>query len=234
MNNPGNKQALLLLHGALGSQKQFDKLRKLLSEIFDVHSLDFSGHGGKDIVKKYSIEQFVNDVLTYVNDHQLASPLVFGYSMGGYVALRLAAEHPEVLGRILTLGTKLEWNEETAGKEAGMLNAENIEEKVPAFAKRLEMLHAPVNWKEVVAETRDLLLGLGKHPALEDGHISQIQNKVVIGLGSDDNMVSKKESKRVAALLPNGSFKLIKGFKHPIDMVDPEKLARVIAESLKE
>src|SRR5438874_2630061 len=38
-------KTLLLLHGALGAQSQFAPLRELLRENFDVHALDFEGHG---------------------------------------------------------------------------------------------------------------------------------------------------------------------------------------------
>jgi esterase/lipase len=41
------KKTLLLLHGALGSEKELIPLKKLLTETFDVRSFNFSGHGGE-------------------------------------------------------------------------------------------------------------------------------------------------------------------------------------------
>ena len=38
-------QKLLLLHGALGSKEQFTALNEQLSSEFEVHTLDFEGHG---------------------------------------------------------------------------------------------------------------------------------------------------------------------------------------------
>lgn len=40
------KADLLLLHGALGSQAQFESLKKDLAPYFRVHVFNFSGHGG--------------------------------------------------------------------------------------------------------------------------------------------------------------------------------------------
>ena len=42
---------------------------------------------------------------------------IFGYSMGGYVALHAARRHPERIGSIMTLGTKFAWDTPTAEKE---------------------------------------------------------------------------------------------------------------------
>ncbi|MBK7855574.1 MAG: hypothetical protein IPJ79_12335 [Bacteroidetes bacterium] len=54
---------------------------------------------------------------------------IFGYSMGGYVALWLARFKPHLVQFVFTLATKLNWNEETSAKENRMLNANKMEEK---------------------------------------------------------------------------------------------------------
>ena len=116
---------ILLLHGALGSLEQFDKLQTQLSANFIVHTLNFSGHGGQPIPKKgFSIELFANDVLNYLDEKKIPSINIFGYSMGGYVALHLAVHHPERIKSIFTLATKFEWSEESTAREVKMLNAE--------------------------------------------------------------------------------------------------------------
>ena len=38
---------LLVLHGAIGSKSQFDSIASLLDNQFDIHLLNFSGHGGE-------------------------------------------------------------------------------------------------------------------------------------------------------------------------------------------
>lgn len=70
-------------------------------------------------------------------------PALFGCSMGGYVALRLACKFPDAKDDIFTLGTKFDWNLATAKKEAEMLNAEKMEKKTPAFAESLRKIYVP-------------------------------------------------------------------------------------------
>ena len=124
---------LILLHGALGSMEQFSEAKELLSKEFNVHVFNFSGHGGKRIETPFSIEQFVDDTSTYLDQHQIKSTHIFGYSMGGYVALQLARDHPGKIEKIMTLGTKFNWTPESAENEVRMLVPKVIESKIPKF-----------------------------------------------------------------------------------------------------
>ena len=76
-----------------------------------------------------------------MNENYIQTIDIFGYSMGGYVALWLARFYPDRVGKIFTLGTKLKWNDEEAEKEIKMLNPEKVELKVPAFAQQLAERH---------------------------------------------------------------------------------------------
>ncbi len=112
-----NKPQLLLLHGALGSKKQFSNLKPLLEEKFELFQLDFDGHGdGKD-TKHFSIELFTENLRAFLFENELKAINIFGYSMGGYVALNLAIKHPELVNKIVTLGTKFDWNLEFLKKK---------------------------------------------------------------------------------------------------------------------
>ncbi len=47
---------LLLLHGALGAQSQFDELKKKLEMVYECHSLDFYGHGSSSFAESFGVE----------------------------------------------------------------------------------------------------------------------------------------------------------------------------------
>src|SRR4051812_9930260 len=107
---------LFLLHGALGSTVQFHKLRKFLPQ-FDLHVLNFDGHGGNEINFEFSIDRFVKNIFQYLEKEKINRCNFFGYSMGRYVALKFASLYPKLSGDIMTLGTKFDWNKESAEKE---------------------------------------------------------------------------------------------------------------------
>ena len=73
--------------------------------------------------------------------------------MGGYVALGLAAEHPNRIKKVVTLGTKIDWSPEVAASMSRMFDPEKIQAKVPAFANLLAQAHAPADWKKVCQYT---------------------------------------------------------------------------------
>jgi len=228
-----NKQPLIVLHGALGATVQFDQLVELLSENFDVHTFNFSGHGGRSFNSDFSIEEFAKNLDEFIQSKGLQHVDVFGYSMGGYVALKLASYKPDLIGKIHTLGTKFNWTPETAAKEVKMLNPEKIEEKVPAFAKALAERHAPNDWKEVLNKTKEMMLALGDKNALTPQDFSSIGHQVIIGIGDEDNMATIEESEQVANNLPNGTLKKFEGFKHPIEQVDQKELANTLTKFFK-
>src|SRR6218665_691823 len=160
-------QHMLLLHGAIGAKDQLLPLAEKLSGPFTVHTLSFSGHGGEAMPDAFSMQLFANDVLNYLEKNNIPKISIFGYSMGGYVALYLAKHHPEKVEKIFTLATKFLWTPEIAAKEIKMLDAEKIAEKIPAFAQILEKRHTPNNWKVVLQKTAAMMMEMGASNPLQ-------------------------------------------------------------------
>lgn len=218
---------LILLHGALGDATLFQPLQEVLKKSHQCYSFNFSGHGKKPFDDEgFGIEIFADELRKFINANKLKGASVFGYSMGGYVALYLASLHPELMGTITTLGTKFNWTPESAEQEVEKLNPELIAEKVPAYAKLLAERHGKKEWKTLVWQTAGMMLELGDEPILTNSVLATITNKVNILLGEDDNMVSKEESEATAKSLQYGSFKMIANTPHPIERITPSQIAR--------
>lgn len=217
-------QHLLLLHGAIGSEEQLFPLRDRLVDQFKVHSFSFAGHGGNIIPQKMSMELFTNEVHNYVEQHQLTNLKIFGYSMGGYVGMSFAHVYPHLVDKVATLGTKYIWSPEIAAKETKMLQADIIEQKVPAFAQALAKRHG-IEWKTVLSLTASLLLELGARPLLTREVLHQIQTKALLMIGEKDNMVSLEETDSIAKLLPNAELSVLLNTGHPIEQVNTKMLA---------
>ena len=215
----------LLLHGALGSAAQFDDLRRHLPPDQPVLAPNFPGHGGVPATEPFSIPYFADSVLRLLDKQHIQKVQIFGYSMGGYVALYLAWKHPDRVEKIATLGTKFDWTPDTAARETARLEPEKIAAKVPAFAQLLADRHAPADWQTVLRQTAGLLRGLGDAPPLGPDAFRAIACPVRIGLGDEDNMVTADESRAAATLLPHGAFEVLAGTKHPFEQVDVEQVA---------
>jgi pimeloyl-ACP methyl ester carboxylesterase len=109
---PGAEPALVLLHG-LGSASSADfpaaargpglaRRRVLLP--------DFLGFGFSDKPADfdYSLESHAETVYRIIRHLGLSSVFLFGHSMGGAVAVALAAAHPEIVGRLVLAEANLD------------------------------------------------------------------------------------------------------------------------------
>lgn len=223
---------LFLLHGALGASTQFDALAASLEPSFRIHRLDFEGHGRAPARSRaFRMEHFAENVLESMNARSIASAVFFGYSMGGYVALHLAATQPRLVTGVATLGTKFRWDPTTATREAGRLDPATIRVKVPKFADTLAERHANAGgWEVVVTQTAALLRNLGGHPVLTDATLKSITQPVRVVVGDRDNTVSVEECAGVVKKLPNATLHVMPDTPHPIEQVNVAALADLLRQ----
>ena len=215
----------ILLHGALGTAQQMAPFADLLDS--DSMCIDFPGHGALSAdTEAYSIESMAEFVL-----EQIDEPVeLFGHSMGGYVALYLAAHHPELVTNLTTLATKFDWTPEGAAKEVKMLNPEIVKEKVPAFAKMLEVRHGKY-WPSVMIRTADMMLNLGASPLLTSSVLGKVQCPVLLMRGSEDKMVSEQETLRAKSYLQDANYKELEGQPHPFERTDLNLVRGILQQS---
>ena len=223
------KKQLLILHGALGAADQFSELRELLQEQYQVHTLNLSGHGGDALPNQpFSFNMFAEDVLTYMQEKSLQQVDIFGYSMGGFVALWLAHTYPERVNRIFTLATKFNWNPGTSEKEVKMLDPEKIKTKVPAFAQTLAQRHGQEQWEQVLYKTAELMQNLGQQNPLTAEVLAAVSQPVQVSVGDRDNMTSIEETVQVYRQLGNASLLVLPQTQHPFEKVNLQRLVQEI------
>jgi pimeloyl-ACP methyl ester carboxylesterase len=220
---------IVLLHGALGCEKQLLPLKDaLVHEGFHADTMNFSGHGGIH-TDELSIQQFAEELERTVSD--TGNTAIFGFSMGGYVALYLAAIGRLNATKIITLGTKLQWSPDSSRQEIKNLNPEKIREKVPAFASYLESLHGE-NWPRLLEQTAKMMQGMGENPPLTATNLPGIQIPVIAMRGEKDVMVSEEETLWAVNLLPNASYVAVPDWQHPIDRIPGSALVEELKKHL--
>lgn len=219
---------LILIHGAIGAADQMQPMADVLKATFDIHLLELDGHGkssGKG--NAFTLNHFTNQLST-LTDAIGEEAHVFGYSMGGFIALLQAAKPDSRIRSVFTLGTKLKWNEEIARKECAMLNPEKIEEKVPTFAHALAKRHGQDQWKDVLTNTAKLLKEIGKVQPIQPELMCKITCPVHLCLADQDAMVTEEETRTVEQWLVNGSFSILPHSPHPIEKANVLALAEKI------
>ena len=168
-----------------------------------------------------------------MDKHNIGQASIFGYSMGGYVAMFIAKHFPERLRKVITLASKFYWDETIAAKEIKMLDAATIELKVPAFAQQLSKRHAPTDWKFLLQKTAEMMLNLGKNNTLKTAHYSNITIPSLLMLGDRDKMVTLDETIAVYKNLPNAQMSVLPNTAHPLEQVNIDLLGYMIKLFLK-
>ena len=93
---------LVLLHGGLGSGEMFGPVLPLYTEGRRVIAPDLQGHGRTaDIDRPIDARLMADDIAALIRHLGLAKVDVLGYSLGGGVALFLAANHPELVRKVI-------------------------------------------------------------------------------------------------------------------------------------
>jgi 3-oxoadipate enol-lactonase/4-carboxymuconolactone decarboxylase len=121
VEGPADAPAVLLL-GSLGSTVgMWEPQVAALAQRFRVVRCDLRGHGQSPVpAGPYSLDDLVDDVVALLDRLALPSASVVGLSLGGMVALRLAARAPERLERLAVLcssallGPATGWTERAA------------------------------------------------------------------------------------------------------------------------
>jgi pimeloyl-ACP methyl ester carboxylesterase len=220
---------LIFLHGALGSSTYFDSISSQLADQFELHKITFSGHAGTPASAPLTIQLYVNEVVEYCKQKNIKNAYFFGYSMGGYVALSLAIQHPELVSKLMTLATKYAWKPEVAEKETKFLNPEVIKEKVPKYAQALALTHGD-NWETLVTSIAQLLLALGNAPYLNSENLAQINCPVQVMSGDQDNMVTIEETLALARAINNAHVAVLPNTIHPFEKINQNLVIQILRD----
>ncbi|SCL30386.1 Pimeloyl-ACP methyl ester carboxylesterase [Micromonospora rhizosphaerae] len=102
----GPGEPVVFLHGFLFDGRQYEAQVASLRDRYRCITLDFRGQGRSTASRGgYQIEQHMADVLALIRRLDIAPVHLVGLSMGGFVALRIAAREPGLLRSLTLLNT---------------------------------------------------------------------------------------------------------------------------------
>lgn len=220
---------IVLIHGALGSGKQFQILQELLLESgLDVDCPDLPWHAkGDSLNEPYTIPTLAS---WFLEKYQNQWPIsIFSHSMGGYLGLYLMLHHKEKIHALTTLGTRIPWNEAYASKENNMLEPSMMKAKVPSFYQSLVATHPHCDL--LLSKTQNLLTDLGMNNYLNHDALKGIHGKVQLICGDKDVMAGVDETIESSRLIPNCGLGILPNTVHPFNKADIHVLRQFILKN---
>lgn len=232
MNKPN--KTILFLHGALGTVYDMKDLMGLLLERgYKTLSFDFPGHGLQTKwPEEFRIDLFARELEAFITKNELTDVTVFGYAMGGYVALYHKANYPDSpVSKIITYGTKFNWSENAISRELPKLNPAHLTEKFPQYAQALKEKHGD-RWKSLLLSTAHLVQHLEKIDGLTREDLIDVQIPVTFILGDQDKIVTSEETHLTASWLHYGHVKTLTHSKHELERSNLKELSILISDAI--
>ena len=97
-----SSKVLLLIHGAVGTFAPWVRFIPQFSDVFRVIALDLRGHGQSSYNKlQVSHDDHAEDVKLFLDKLGISKVFVCGWSMGGGIAMKLAAQYPEYVEKLI-------------------------------------------------------------------------------------------------------------------------------------
>ena len=87
---------LVLLHGGSARWQSFDNILADLAATWHIYAPDFRGHGRSTWVPgTYRLQDYAEDTIAFLQHCVKEPAYIFGHSLGGMVALWVAAQYPD-------------------------------------------------------------------------------------------------------------------------------------------
>lgn len=100
------EETIVLSHGLLWSSKMFYKQVAFLKQNYRVIVYDHRGQGRSEVTKKgYDMDSLYEDAVQLIEQLELGKVHFGGLSMGGFVAMRIAARRPDLIKSLILMET---------------------------------------------------------------------------------------------------------------------------------
>ena len=99
----GEGKPLVILHGLFGSLDNWFSLAKAFSDNHHVYLVDQRNHGQSPHADSHTYDEMADDLVEFFEEHNLKDAVLVGHSMGGKTAMRFAADHSELLSKLVVV-----------------------------------------------------------------------------------------------------------------------------------
>jgi len=242
---PGKRGAPIVgIHGFGGDKETWLMMSALLPRARGVALIDLPGHGRSDDVPEAqaSIRHHAEAVLRVLDKHAIDRAVICGNSMGGGVALRLAASWPDrvaglvlvaSIGRDVHEGGAVQWIE---GENPLIPREEDVERFMQLVLERpppvgRAVIRYAITMRARRADTlhrlfRGFILNAG-----DDGvprELGSIKHRALVIHGEQDRIIDKRVAEDLTLALPHAELVVMRGVGHAPQLEAPRHTARLV------
>lgn len=97
----GHGQPMILIPGLSSSGETWDTTAAHFESKYSCHVLTLAGFAGVPPIHGPLLSTVTEDLAAYIQTQHLQKPVIIGHSLGGNVAMKLAARHPDLVGPVV-------------------------------------------------------------------------------------------------------------------------------------
>ncbi len=246
----GNKKnkPILFIHGFPYDHKMWGRQVEALKSSYYCVTYDVRGLGNSPAGDgQFTMESFVDDVETILNELQLDHPVLCGLSMGGYISFRAVERMEEKFTGLILFDTKPEAdpNEGKLKRANGIkrINREGINAFVSEFVPGCFTQNSISNLKEY---GEALNRALNADPVGVKGcllamvsrtdttsYLSKIKIPTLVICGEDDKLTPPAQMKYFAEKIQSSKFFIVPGAGHMSPVENPEFVNKIMLDFLE-
>ncbi len=232
LSDISNKPVILLLHGFMGSSNDFMDVIPQLSAIFCCLIVDLPGHGKTRIIgsdEYYNMPNTAKALINLLDELKIDKCNLFGYSMGGRLALYLAINFPTRFDSLILesaspgLKTEVERSlrRQSDLKLANKLENSNFKEFLDNWYNQRLFQSLRENHKFEVIEIR-----------LENNPLELAKSLRNMGIGNQPSLWDKLSNHQIYTLLLVGEFdRKFRAINTEMTALSPVLKLKIIPES---
>ncbi|UNK80066.1 alpha/beta hydrolase [Sphingopyxis granuli] len=243
----GEGPTILFIHGLFFDGRMFADQITGLKDRYRCVSLDWRSQGRSEVAPfGHDVDGLVNDARALIEALDLAPCHVVGVSVGGVIAIRLAAQYPDLISAAVGIGSSAKCEtietlvryEDLFARYSGDGPESVIGELMPLiFGKRFneapEMAAARDSWRAHICGNNGMAVGRAAAPILRRVDISHMLEYVrcpaLFVVGDEDFVNGIDKARHIVAGIPSAQIAVMPGVGHTPPLEAPKDLADILA-----
>jgi N-formylmaleamate deformylase len=160
----GSGPPLILIPGFLSGGEVWDDVVEAYRDRYECHVLTLPGFAAQPAIDAPVLRRVRDEIIAYIRHRRLNRPVLIGHSLGGFLALWIAATGTDIVGPVVSV--------DGVPFLAGLQNPSASAESVRAQAAQMAALYATMTGEQLALQTRMALSSMITDPARIDGALA--------------------------------------------------------------
>jgi N-formylmaleamate deformylase len=157
----GTGPPMILIPGFLSGGDVWEDVVAAYRDRYQCHVLTLPGFASQPAIEAPVLPRVRDEIIAYIRERRLDRPVLVGHSLGGFLALWIAATAPELVGPVISV--------DGVPFLAGLQSPSATPEAVQAQAAQMAALYATMTREQLALQTRLALTSMITDPAHIEG-----------------------------------------------------------------